>query len=421
MKTFTLLLALAVLPRMLLATIIHVPADSATIQSAINGASIGDTIVASPGVYGGVDYLGKSVTVASEMILYGDSTVVPTTIIDGNVHMSSRHDTASVLYGMTVLDGSVTTEYRAFAELVHCSINGNVLVGDGYGFSQCNIDRSTIIGTVHYTYGGGSYMTGSTVEGDVECWESPDRYFSNTIITGRIRGELDAVIFVDSCSIGSLDGGSYVLYYVSNSLVMGGIERGMHSYYELRNCTILDKLDLGSATVVLDSTILVVDTDAAVECTWSCGITARCSDVFGFIGDAWIDTNEAEVIIDTARVFFADPQFCYPAGGDYHISESSPCAPLNNDCDVLIGAFDIGCEAPYKCGDVNISGGVDIDDVVFLVNYVFLGGPAPTPIEMGDTDCSGFVDIDDIVYLIQYIFSGGYAPCDIDGDGIPDC
>jgi murein tripeptide amidase MpaA len=72
-------------------------------------------------------------------------------------------------------------------------------------------------------------------------------------------------------------------------------------------------------------------------------------------------------------------------------------------------------------GDADGSGGVDIDDVVFLINYIFGGGPAPDPLEVGDADCSGGVDIDDVVYLINYIFSGGNAPGDIDGDGMPDC
>ncbi len=44
-----------------------------------------------------------------------------------------------------------------------------------------------------------------------------------------------------------------------------------------------------------------------------------------------------------------------------------------------------------------------------------------TPSACGDSDCSGSVDIDDVVYLINYIFSGGPAPCDTDGDGAPDC
>ncbi len=39
----------------------------------------------------------------------------------------------------------------------------------------------------------------------------------------------------------------------------------------------------------------------------------------------------------------------------------------------------------------------------------------------GDSDCSGAVDIDDVVWLINYIFTGGNAPCDTDGDGLPDC
>jgi hypothetical protein len=64
-----------------------------------------------------------------------------------------------------------------------------------------------------------------------------------------------------------------------------------------------------------------------------------------------------------------------------------------------------------QSGDADGSGGIDIDDVVFLVNYIFGGGPAPNPIEAGDCNCSDNVDIDDVVYLICYIFSGGPPPC----------
>lgn len=68
------------------------------------------------------------------------------------------------------------------------------------------------------------------------------------------------------------------------------------------------------------------------------------------------------------------------------------------------------------CGDANSSGGdpaVDIDDVVYLINYVFAGGPEPLPLEAGDANCAGDppIDIDDIVYLINYIFAGGPEPC----------
>ena len=73
------------------------------------------------------------------------------------------------------------------------------------------------------------------------------------------------------------------------------------------------------------------------------------------------------------------------------------------------------------CGDTDASGGVDIDDVVYLIAYVFQGGPEPIPVESGNADCEGVIDIDDIVYLIDYLFLGGDPPCDPDGNGVPDC
>ncbi len=65
-------------------------------------------------------------------------------------------------------------------------------------------------------------------------------------------------------------------------------------------------------------------------------------------------------------------------------------------------------------GDANGSGGVDIDDVVYLINYIFGGGPPPVQDNCcGDANGSGGVDIDDVVYLINYIFGGGPPPIDI--------
>ena len=62
-------------------------------------------------------------------------------------------------------------------------------------------------------------------------------------------------------------------------------------------------------------------------------------------------------------------------------------------------------------GDVNCSGRIDISDAVYLVNYIYHGGPAPCPLpNVGDLDCSGGIDVDDVYVLIDYIFRGGPAP-----------
>ncbi len=62
-------------------------------------------------------------------------------------------------------------------------------------------------------------------------------------------------------------------------------------------------------------------------------------------------------------------------------------------------------------GDANGNGGIDVTDVVYLVAYIFSGGPAPNPLAAGDADCDGVVTIADAVYLIEYVFLHGAPPC----------
>jgi hypothetical protein len=64
-------------------------------------------------------------------------------------------------------------------------------------------------------------------------------------------------------------------------------------------------------------------------------------------------------------------------------------------------------------GDVFIpSGLLDIGDVVFLVNYILKGGPAPDPICMGDLALphDDMVDMSDLIYLVQYLYYAGPPP-----------
>lgn len=65
----------------------------------------------------------------------------------------------------------------------------------------------------------------------------------------------------------------------------------------------------------------------------------------------------------------------------------------------------------YVCGDSDGSSMVSITDAVYLINYIFSGGPAPIPSMAGDCDCSGSISISDAVYLITYIFASGTPPC----------
>lgn len=53
-----------------------------------------------------------------------------------------------------------------------------------------------------------------------------------------------------------------------------------------------------------------------------------------------------------------------------------------------------------------------IDDIVFLIDYIFLGGTSPDPIETGDCDCDGRINMIDITQSICYLFRGCPDPCE---------
>ncbi len=65
---------------------------------------------------------------------------------------------------------------------------------------------------------------------------------------------------------------------------------------------------------------------------------------------------------------------------------------------------------PYMCGDADGSDEISIADVIFLIAYIFQGGPAPTPPSAGDANGAGGIDIADATSLISFIFSGGSPP-----------
>ena len=65
---------------------------------------------------------------------------------------------------------------------------------------------------------------------------------------------------------------------------------------------------------------------------------------------------------------------------------------------------------PFLRGDSDSDNFYTLNDIVYLVNYLFKEGPAPNPIEIGDVDNSGAVNVADIAYLVNYIYHDGPAP-----------
>src|SRR6266851_2976315 len=159
------LLVLFVLPRSLRGQqTIHVPADQATIQAAINAASNGGTVLVAPGTYfENINFKGKAITVTSS----GGPSV---TIIDGSangsvVTFNSGETTSSVLSGFTIRNGQSNFSTPGFGSgggiFIHSSsptIGGNVITGnhavDGIGI---------------FIDGGTPVIQGNTITGNTQC------------------------------------------------------------------------------------------------------------------------------------------------------------------------------------------------------------------------------------------------------------
>lgn len=62
------------------------------------------------------------------------------------------------------------------------------------------------------------------------------------------------------------------------------------------------------------------------------------------------------------------------------------------------------------CGDANGDGQISVSDVVYLISYLFKGGPAPSIPQNADANGDGQLSVSDVVYLISYLFKGGSPP-----------
>ncbi len=67
-----------------------------------------------------------------------------------------------------------------------------------------------------------------------------------------------------------------------------------------------------------------------------------------------------------------------------------------------------------KPGDANGSGVHNIQDITYLINFLYKSGMAPKPYQIcsGDANCNCSVNIQDVTYLINYLYKGGLPPCD---------
>jgi hypothetical protein len=90
---------------------------------------------------------------------------------------------------------------------------------------------------------------------------------------------------------------------------------------------------------------------------------------------------------------------------------------IDDDGDQLTDCADPSCGTAANCqgkkfyrADPNNDGATNITDGIYILNFLFLGGPAPTCRESADPNNDKAVNITDGIYVLNYLFLGGPAP-----------
>lgn len=325
MKTRLFLLLLAISTFTLKAADIHVPADYATIQEAIDAASSGDVIIVANGTYiENIDFLGKDITVTSNYATSGDINDIYNTVIDGSqptdpdigscVSFKTGETNDSILQGFTITGGSGTKTYNP-ADDAYFRTGGGILINQTSPTIKNNIikENHCIAETGVTGAGGGGIRMG----------------FGQPIITNNVisynSGGYAGGVMIAYCEGATIKNNLIAFNVATGSFNGGG---GVYVDWEpvtLENNTIVNNHsgDKGGAIITTGTTTVIINciiygntaTNAFPQIFKRYGGNANLTYTNiegGFDGDG----NEDGMITD-------DPLF--DNQGSFLLSASSPC------------------------------------------------------------------------------------------------
>jgi parallel beta-helix repeat protein len=298
------------------AAILNVPTDYPTIQSAIDAAVDGDTVLVDDGTYvENINFLGKAITVIS---VNGPES----TVIDGNargsvVTFDSGEGTNSVLSGFTICNGEADDGggiycYKSSPIITNCTISGNS--ADDWGGGIYCEESSPII--TNCTINGNS--ADGWDGGGIHCDESSPTITNCTIsdnsaedLGGGICCDWNSSPTITNCTISG------------NSAYDGG---GIHcdeSSPTITNCTISDNsADYGGG--------IFCDDDSSPKIT-NCTISGNSADDWG----GGIHCDESSPTITNCTI--SGNSAVSEGGGIFCFDDSSPkitnCTISGNSAD----------------------------------------------------------------------------------------
>ena len=374
--SFAIVTALASLEaRPAAAALLQVPEEHATIAAALVAASSGDTVSIATGTYyehnlvwpPAVSVLGRTTNPGGVAIdaqyqgrvLSGEGLVPQNEL----AYLTLRNGDAAGWPGSGLMVTGDPLLHDLIIEGCRASYRGSGLYADGGAtITDCVLRNNR--STAADTDGGGAFLdtwaNNPVRVQNVEVYGNQAERGSGLFINGR-SAYVDGLYCHDNLGVGlaayhiDTDGSGPT---IENSLFVNNSGSALYFFagIVLRNCTIVGNGPQGSGWgalacwstwdhphhPIIAQCIIANNKGSGISWYEPSPYTIECNDVYGNVFANYI--NIPDLTGEDGNVSL-DPQFCGRGGGGYELQSDSPCAPENNACGLLMGAY------PVACGD----------------------------------------------------------------------
>jgi hypothetical protein len=442
------------LPRSALSATVRVPADQPTIQSGIDAAAPGDTVLVACGTY-----YEHDVTLIPGIVLRSETGLPDCVVLDaqrnGRGLFGVGLTAGTVVEGITITGGindeghDFGREERTPGDWVGVPAPGERDWGGGGGayfiLSQVTFRSCSFAGNHAAVHGGGLRLEGGSPV--LEACAFDENQAGNQ--GGGLYVGLGTSVGITGCSFqgnsarhgggvhvasatavtstncsfhlnwGFLSGGAFSSAFSDPVFVdctFSANKTGLRNYtprrggaiaatgntMSLTGCTLVwnvgstgAAIQVNSTNVTVDRSLIAYSSTAPFACTGG-SVLLSCSDVFGNSSGDYVDCIAGQSGV--SGNFSADPLLCMPHSEVPIPEPGSPCLPANNSCGVLVGAH----SAPSCPSSVPLT--VDTVPAALQVEINWSVETAPATIDLfpGETVALGSVSP-------QYTSDTGYV------------